>query len=319
MAGSSIFWLSQHGASRKLRQEVSADWENDVTLTSTASAAPSDISTVPGSQEPDELIAARYRDGMAATGPWNEVFTTILSHRSVRAFSPAPLPPGTLPRLVAAAQSASTSSNLQTWSVVAVEDPHRKARLAVLGSGQKHIVQCPLYLIWLVDLARLDRVAGERQLGLQGLDYLEPFIVGIVDAALAAQNAAIALESMGLGFVYIGAMRNHPEEVAAELGLPPHVMALFGMCVGYPDPAAPTGVKPRLPQSAVLHHEQYSAAAQSAAFTAYDLRVREFQREQGMTEIDWTQQAANRVKTAESLHGRDRMREALANLGFRLR
>jgi hypothetical protein len=96
-------------------------------------------------------------------------------------------------------------------------------------------------------------------------------------------------------------------------------MALFGMCVGYPDPAVPTGVKPRLPQSAVLHQEQYSTAAQTAAFTAYDLRVREFQREQGMTEIDWTQQATDRVKTAASLHGRDRMREALANLGFRLR
>ena len=319
MAGSSIFWLSQHGASRKLRLEVSADWENHVPLTSTANAAPSHISTAAGSQDPDELIAARYRDGMAATGPWNEVFATILSHRSVRAFSPAPLPPGTLQQLVAAAQSASTSSNLQTWSEVAVEDPDRKARLAALGSGQKHIVQCPLYLIWLVDLARLDRVAGERQMWLQGLDYLEPFIVGIVDAALAAQNAAIALESLGLGFVYIGAMRNHPEKVAAELGLPLHVMALFGMCVGYPDPAVPTGVKPRLPQSAVLHHEQYSAAPQSAVFIAYDLRVREFQREQGMTEIDWTQQATNRVKTAESLHGRDRMREALANLGFRLR
>ena len=107
-----------------------------------------------------------------------------------------------------------------------MEDPDRKARLAAaLGAGQKHIAQCPLYLIWLVDLARLGRVAEERQLGLQGLEYLEPFIVGIVDAALAAQNAAIALESLGLGFVYIGAMRNRPEEVAAELELPPHVMA----------------------------------------------------------------------------------------------
>ena len=154
---------------------------------------------------------------------------------------------------------------------------------------------------------------------LQGLDYLEPFIVGVVDAALAAQNAAVAVESLGLGFVYIGAMRNHPEKVAAELGLPPHVMALFGMCVGYPDPDVPTGVKPRLPQSAVLHREQYSAAAQSAAFTDYDLRIRKFQREQAMTETDWTQQATNRVKTAASLHGRDRMCEALRNLGFALR
>lgn len=151
---------------------------------------------------------------------------------------------------------------------------------------------------------------------MKGLDYLEPFIVGIVDAALAAQNAAVALESLGLGFVYIGAMRNHPEEVAAELGLPPHVMALFGMCVGYPDPARPADIKPRLPQAAVLHREQYSAAAQSAEFAAYDARLVAFQREQGMKEIPWTELATNRVKTAQSLHGRDRMRAALNALGF---
>ena len=188
----------------------------------------------------EALIGARYRDGAIASGPWNEVLATILAHRSVRAYLPDPLPAGTLECLVAAAQSASTSSNLQTWSVVAVEDPTRKARLAELASGQKHIVQCPLYLVWCVDLARLRLAAEERQIVLEGLDYLEPFIVGVVDAALAAQSAAIALESLGLGFVLIGAMRNHPEAVAAELGLPPHVMALFGMCVGYPDPAVPT-------------------------------------------------------------------------------
>src|SRR6516164_13421 len=121
-----------------------------------------------GSPDPGDLIAARYRDGAAAAGPWNEVLATILSHRSVRAFLPTALPPGTLERLVAAAQSASTSSNLQTWSVVAVEGADRKARLAALGAGQKHIVQCPLYLVWLVDLARLHRVAEERQLALPG-------------------------------------------------------------------------------------------------------------------------------------------------------
>lgn len=267
----------------------------------------------------EALIGARYRDGAIASGPWNEVLATILSHRSVRAYLPDPLPPGTLECLVAAAQSASTSSNLQTWSVVAVEDPARKARLAELASGQRHIVQCPLYLVWCVDLARLRRAAEERQIGLEGLDYLEPFIVGIVDAALASQNAAIAIESLGLGYVLIGAMRNHPEEVAAELGLPPHVMALFGMCVGYPDPAVPTGIKPRLPQPAVLHREQYSPAAQSAAFIEYNERIRAFQREQRMTEIDWTQQATTRVRTAASLHGRDRIREALEILGFALR
>ena len=88
--------------------------------------------------------------------------------------------------------------------------------------------------------------------------------------------------SLGLGQVLIGAMRNHPEEVAAELGLPPHVMALFGMCVGYPDPTVATGVKPRLPQRAVLHREQYSAAGQPGVFVEYNERIRAFQRYAGI-------------------------------------
>ena len=44
--------------------------------------------------------------------------------------------------------------------------------------------------------------------------------------------------------------------------------------VGYPDRDKPADIKPRLPQSAVLHREQYSAAAQSDAFAAYDARIR---------------------------------------------
>jgi hypothetical protein len=38
-----------------------------------------------------------------------------------------------------------------------------------------------------------------------------------------------------------------------------------------------------------------------------------------MTEVDWTQQATTRVRTAASLHGRDRIRQALEILGFALR
>lgn len=263
-----------------------------------------------------ELLHKRYRDGAIPPGPWNDVIATILGHRSVRAFLPTALPEGTLERLVAAAQSASTSSNLQTWSVVAVEDPARKATLSELGAGQKFIAQCPLFLVWCVDHARLHHAATERQMALDGLNHLEPFIVGIVDAALAAQNAAIAIASLGLGFVYIGAMRNHPEEVAATLGLPSHVMALFGMCVGYPDPAKPADIKPRLPQAAVLHREQYSTETMSETFAAYDPRLIAFQREQGMKLQSWTELATERVKDREALRGRDRMVEAVRNLGF---
>jgi hypothetical protein len=151
------------------------------------------------------------------------------------------------------------------------------------------------------------------------MHYIEEFIVGVVDAALAAQSALIAAESLGLGAVYIGAMRNLPEQIAAELSLPPHAFAVFGMSIGYPDPARPTDIKPRLPQSIVLHREQYSTAPRSETVGGYNRAIRGFQHEQGMKAIDWTQQCFNRVKDAAALRGRDRMREALRNLGFELR
>lgn len=270
---------------------------------------------------PTELLRSRY--GTIPFNPeidWNDCLTTLLSHRSIRAYLPDALPPGTLELMVASAQSAATSSNLQTWSVVAVEDAERKERLSYLAGNQAHIRQCPLFLVWLADLARLAGVAESRGLPHEGLDYLEMFVMATVDAALAAQNAAIAAESLGLGIVYIGGMRNHPEEVAAVIGLPPHVFAVFGMCVGYPDPDKTAAIKPRLPQKAVLHRETYKQAPQQEAIAEYNEVMKAFYTSQQMNVPgDWSEHSSKRVATPESLSGRDRLREALNNLGFRLR
>lgn len=106
-----------------------------------------------------------------------------------------------------------------------MRDTERKSRLASLAGEQEHIRRAPLLLVWLADLARLERVAGKVGEACAGLDYLEMLEVGVIDAALAAQNAVAAAESLGLGTVGIGGMRNQPEAVAAELALPPRVIA----------------------------------------------------------------------------------------------
>ncbi|MDE1149891.1 MAG: NADPH-dependent oxidoreductase [Azospirillaceae bacterium] len=271
------------------------------------------------------LLARRYAADLPLDadelGPdqWNEVLTGLLSHKSVRAYRPDPLPEGTLETLVAAAQSAPTSSNLQAWSVVAVTDPARKARFAALSQNQAHIEQAPLFLIWLADLSRLDALGKARAGEAEGLDYLETLIVGVTDATMAAQNAVVAAESLGLGTVYIGALRNRTEEVVAELNLPPKVLPLFGLCVGYPDPAKATGVKPRLPQGVVLHHDRYGTQDQWPAITAYDGHVRAFYTAQGITAPDWSDTVVNRVRGPAALTGRHRLRQILVDLGFPLR
>ena len=168
--------------------------------------------------------------------------------------------------------------------------------------------------------SRLEQVAqkvGEEHVA---LDYLEMFEVGVIDAALAAQNAVSAAESLGLGTVYIGAMRNRPEEVAAELQLPPRVVAVFGLCVGTPDPTQPAAVKPRPPQSVVLHNETYSLPAQAAGLETYDTVMSDFYASQGMkVRGTWSNHSAKRVRDTAALSGRDRLVEALHQRGFKLK
>jgi nitroreductase len=261
-----------------------------------------------------KLLRARYGTGPIPSGDsWNTTISTILGHRSIRDYDDTPLPKGALDVLVAAAQSASTSSNLQAWSLVAVEDPARKERLSLLAGDQSHIRHAPLFLVWLADLSRLARAAGSRDLSSDALDYTEMFLIAAIDAALAAQNAAVAAESLGLGVVYIGGMRNHPEEVSAELRLPPGAFAVFGMCVGYPATDSAT-IKPRLPQAAVLHRETYDTTVEPAALDSYNQAMAAFYAEQQMrVRGDWVEHSARRVG------GPDTLRASLARLGFPLK
>jgi hypothetical protein len=172
--------------------------------------------------------------------------------------------------------------------------------------------------VWIADLSRLDRAGEQTGISTAGNRYLEMFLVAAVDAALAAQNAVAAAESLGLGTCYIGAMRNHPEQVAQELGLPADAFAIFGLCVGVPDAARPAAIKPRLAQAAILHRETYDVQAEAAAIGEYNQTMRGFQRSQKMKEADWSAQSAERVSGPGSLSGRDRLASALRALGLGL-
>lgn len=263
-------------------------------------------------------LQARYGNEVPGlTLPNLPALDAMLGHRSVRHFLRDALPAHTIETLVAAAQSAPTSSNLQTWSVVAVESQERRDALANLVGPQKHLGIAPLVLVFLADLSRIERLGQSQARDPVGLHYLDTFLMGVIDAALAAQNAVVAAEAMGLGTVYVGGMRNQPEEVAKVLGTPKNVFPVFGLVVGHPDPARPAQVKPRLPQSAVLHREQYQVPAdQHEEIGSYNEALRSFMRTNGMKEMDWSAQVVERLGSPEALTGRHRLFEALKNAGF---
>jgi nitroreductase len=241
----------------------------------------------------------------------NPVVETLLSHRSIRAFTDQALPPGTVELLTAAAQSAPSSCNLQMWSVVAVTDAQKKAFINQNVLKQPHVEKAPLMLVFLADMAMLKRIAADKNAPIEGLDYLDIFLMAAIDACLATQNAAIAAESMGLGTVYGGSIRNHPETVIDALRLPAYVFPIVSLSVGYPDQDRLPQIKPRLAQNAVLHRETYSHEHLPQAAEDYDAAMREFYTGYRTEDQTWTRLSLARVRSPESLSGRDRLREAL--------
>ncbi len=273
-----------------------------------------------GTLNKTDALARRYGDAdLPMAGPWNDTIDLLLAHQSIRAFRPDPLPAGTLETLAAAAQSAATSSNMQMWSMIAVTDPATKSAIAKASQNQKHIEQCPLFIAFIADVSRNQRVGARAATALPALDHFESFLVAAIDAALAAQNAVIAAESLGLGTVYIGAMRNQPQLIAELLGLPPGAMGVFGLCVGYADPAKTSDVKPRLPQPAVLFHGRYGIDAEGALISAYDQDMGAFSKRHEMSDDTWTGRVINRQRDIKNLNGREKLVDILHAMGFALK
>lgn len=278
-----------------------------------------DALTPTDTQDKQAALARRYGASIPPAGPWNETIATLLDHRSVRGFLSDPVPPGTLETLIAAAQSAATSSNMQLWSAIAVTDPAKRKVLAEIAGDQKHIEECPLYIAFIADMSRNERMSQAEQVTFENLPYLETFMVACIDAALAAQNAVVAAESLGLRTVYIGAMRNDPVRVHELLGLPAKAFVVFGLCVGYADPKSKNEVKPRLPQSTVLHYERYDTNPEVRDRPAYDAEMAQFSARNEMQATTWTARMLNRMGPIKSMNGRERIRAALTKLGFEIR
>ena len=209
--------------------------------------------------------------------PLSEYIESQLARSTVRDFTQEALVPGTLEVLLATAQSASTSGGLQTYSVLALTKQEDKEKLfstkesrnaigAIDSRNVKVIMSAPVFLIWIADLARVDFLLNKIHKTtpfdaeiLRQTSRAEYHLKAIIDTTIAAQAFASAAESMKLGIMYCGAIRQIPVELfEKEFGLPKLTFPIFGMAVGHPAPLALNQrVKPRLQTKTILHNGKY--------------------------------------------------------------
>ncbi len=240
----------------------------------------------------------------------NETVALLLGHRSIRKFKDEALTREQVETIVAAGQAASSSSHVQAYSVIAVTEKKLKEELSRLSGNQAYVYSCPVFLVWCADLSRLKAAAHKHRPGQETYEgSMENLIVATVDAALAAQNAAIAAESMGLGIVYIGGIRNQIAEAARLLGVPELVYPVFGMCIGYPD-QQPI-LRPRLPQEAVLHWNGYDASTAEKQVARYDEIMSAYLRERtgGAKDTPWSELMADKLAQPSRMHMASFLRE----------
>jgi len=221
----------------------------------------------------------------------NQTIELLKSHRSIRKFTTDPVDQSTLETLIQAGQAAATSSFIQACTVIQVSQGERRDALAEMAGNQAYVSQAPVFLVFCADMKRhrlaCDMHGAEMQSG-----YTEQFLTASLDCALFAQNVVVAAESLGLGSVYIGGLRNRIADVAELLELPELVYPVFGLCLGYPDQSPE--VKPRLPLSVVLKQECYDDSQDEATIRDYDSAVREYYRTRtgGNKEMTWSEQVS---------------------------
>ncbi|CDQ19987.1 FMN reductase (NADPH) [Halobacillus karajensis] len=224
----------------------------------------------------------------------NQTIETILNHRSIRQFKEVPVTEEQLDTILAAAQQASTSSYMMAYTIIGVTDEHKKTELAEI-TGQGYVKKNGHLLVFCADLYRHTLNASPEQYEqmLSNLENSEHFLVSAIDAALAAQNAAVAAESMGLGICYIGSIRNQLDKVDEILHLPKHVIPLFGMVIGVP--AHTPDQKPRLPKAAVYFENEYKHDHE-AELEAFDQTIAEYyqSRKTNTRNDSWTDQMLRR-------------------------
>ena len=179
----------------------------------------------------------------------------LLQHRTIRKYNDQPVDDHLLKLILEAGCRASTTGNMQVYSIVVTRDNAMKEKLAPLHFNQPMIKTAPVVLTFCADFNRFNQWCEARQAN-PGYDNFLSFTTAAIDALLVAQNVAVAAESQGLGICYLGTTTYMAHQLIELLQLPKGVVPVTTITLGWPDGIAEQ--IDRLPLEAVVHYETYT-------------------------------------------------------------
>ena len=178
----------------------------------------------------------------------------LLDRRTVRKYTSEPISDKLLNELLTMGCRASTTGNMQVYSIIITRDEQKKKELAPSHFNQKMVTEAPVVLTFCADFNRFNKWCRQRKAE-PGYDNFLSFMTAAIDTLLVAQTVCIAAESQGLGICYLGTTTYNAHKIIDLLKLPKGVIPVTTVTVGWP--AEKPDQVDRLPLKAVIHSEVY--------------------------------------------------------------
>ncbi|HEY7230148.1 MAG TPA: nitroreductase family protein [Pseudolabrys sp.] len=193
----------------------------------------------------------------------------IAAHRVHRRYLQRDVAPDLLRLLCACALSGPSKSDLQQGDILIVRNKSNRDAIADLLPEMPWVQESPVFLVFLANGRRLTEISRMRGKPFPN-DHLDLFFNATVDAAIVMTTFLHAAEAAGLGCCPISVIRDHAKKISEMLDLPPKVIPVAGMCVGWP--AEEGGITPRLPLDVTVHEEHFKDNGLAGQIDAYDRR-----------------------------------------------
>ncbi|MBI5009175.1 MAG: nitroreductase family protein [Bacteroidia bacterium] len=178
----------------------------------------------------------------------------LLGRRTIRKYTTDPVDENLLLDILEMGCRASTTGNMQVYSIIITREADRKKELAPLHFNQKMITEAHVVLTFCADFNRFNKWCRLRNAE-PGYDNFLSFVTAAIDALLVAQTVCIAAESNGLGICYLGTTTYTADKIIKVLKLPKGVIPVTTVTLGWP--ADKPEQVDRLPLNAVIHNEVY--------------------------------------------------------------
>ena len=179
----------------------------------------------------------------------------LLNRRTIRKYSAKPINNALLNEVLTEGCRASTTGNMQVYSIIITRNRGKKEELAPLHFNQKMITEAPVILTFCADFNRFNKWCLLRKAE-PGYDNFLSFMTAAIDALLVAQTFCIAAESKGLGICYLGTTTYNAHKIIEVLKLPRGVVPITTVTLGWPS-EKPEQVD-RLPLEALIHKQTYA-------------------------------------------------------------